>query len=279
MFPSSNDRWLNWAQLSARQIGRLAPEAVVIMPVAAIEQHGPHLPTAVDAELVNGILERAAALWHDAGVVLQLPTLALGFSSEHVGFPGTLSLSSTTLIRLWTEVAESVHASGARKLLIFNSHGGQVGALDLVARDLRARLGLMTVTSSWFQLPLGDALAEVSAHEHRFGVHGGQVETAMMLALAPQTVDMGLARNFDSSSQTRAQSLPVLGDGRSAKLAWLTRELNASGAVGQASAASADLGHRVLDAAARGLVGLLQDMQRIDAHTGLPQESINTRSS
>ena len=264
--------WREWRHLSSPDIAHLAPEAVAVLPLAAIEQHGPHLPVSVDEDLIHGVMQRAAQAWDGPQIVLQLPTMSVGFSPEHLGFAGTLSLSSSTLIRLWTEVAESVHASGVRKLLLFNSHGGQTAAMDLVARDLRQRLGMLVVSSSWFQLPMDDALAEVSAHEQRFGVHAGQVETAMMLALARPGVNMAHAARFASSSEARAKALPVLGNGHSAKLAWMTRDLNPAGAVGDAASATPELGERLLAASACGLVQLLRDLHATNPVTTRPDE-------
>ena len=159
-----------------------------------------------------------------------------------------------------------------RKLLIFNTHGGQVGALDLVARDLRARLDMLVYTSSWFNLPLLDAagqdvMARFPAHEHRFGIHAGEIETALMLALPPERVRMDRAENFRSSSEQRARDFELLGNGRSAKLAWQTQDLNPSGAVGNAAAATAANGQAVLDAAGRALARLLTEIDRLPPDT------------
>ena len=264
-------RWCFWGDLSSPELAREAPHAVALMPVSAIEQHGPHLPLSVDADLAQGILSRAAQMWRSDAAVLELPHLPVGFSAEHASYAGTLSLSATTLIRVWTEIAECVAASGVRKLLLFNTHGGQVGALDLVARDLRQRLGMLAVSSSWFQLPLADAMSAFDAHEQRFGVHAGQVETAMMLALRPQLVDMSLAKDFRSTSESRAATLPVLGDGRSAKLAWTACDLHPEGAVGQAHRATVEQGRALVEAAATGLVQLLDDIHRVDASSTVPR--------
>src|SRR5690606_10209713 len=118
-----------------------------------------------------------------------------------------------TLMRVWTEIGECVAASGVNKLVLFNAHGGQVGALDLVARDLRARLGMLVYSVSWFNLPLFDAqgsdvAALFSAEEHRYGIHAGEIETSMMLALKPGQVRMAQARNFRSASQARSADFP-----------------------------------------------------------------------
>ncbi|OSZ64076.1 creatininase family protein [Hydrogenophaga sp. IBVHS2] len=262
-----------WADLVTDDFAALdLDRAIAVLPVAATEQHGPHLPLSVDADIAQAVVQ--ACLPHLPGDLpaLFLPVQAVGFSPEHRAFAGTLSLSAETLMRLWTEIAEGVAASGVRKLLIFNTHGGQVGALDLVARDLRARRDLLVYTSSWFNLPLLDAsgqdvMTRFSAHEHRFGVHAGEIETALMLALHPQRVRMDRAGDFRSSSEQRARDFSVLGNGRSAKLAWQTQDLNPSGAVGNAAAATAEDGHAVLDAAGRALARLLTEIDRLPPDT------------
>ena len=266
-----------WADWTARDFalahahGRMA-QTIAILPVAATEQHGPHLPLAVDTALVDGVI--AAALPHIAADVpaLFLPTQAAGFSPEHAAFAGTLTLKSETIIRLWTEIAESVAAAGVRKLVLFNSHGGQVGLLDVVARDLRARLGLLVYSVNWFGLPLTgpqgeDVNALFSAHEHRFGIHAGEIETSMMLALSPETVDMAQAQNFASTSEDRSNDYAILGNGKSAKLGWQMQDYNAAGAVGNAAAATPEKGRLVLDVAGRALAQMLSELHQLPMDT------------
>ena len=266
-----------WADWTARDFalaqahGRMA-QTIAILPVAATEQHGPHLPLNVDSALVDGVI--AAALPHLGAEVpaLFLPTQAIGLSPEHAAFAGTLTLRAETTIRLWTELAECAAASGVRKLLLLNSHGGQVGLMDVVARDLRARLGLLVYSANWFGLPLTgpdgeDVNALFSAHEHRFGIHAGEIETSMMLALAPELVDMAQARNFASTSEDRSTAYVILGNGKSAKLGWQMQDYNAAGAVGNAAAATAEKGRAVLDAAGRALAQLLAELHRLPLST------------
>ncbi len=262
-----------WADLKSPDIARLdRARAIAVLPVAAIEQHGPHLPLAVDRALVDGVIAAALAHLPADSPALFLPTQAIGFSPEHAAFAGTLSLKAETVIRLWTDIAESVAASGVKKLVIFNSHGGQVGLLDVVARDLRARLNMLVYSSSWFNLPLVDAGGEsvadrFSAHEHRFGVHAGEIETSMMLALASGSVAMDEAQNFRSTSEDRADKFRLLGDGRSARFAWQMQDYNPAGAAGNAAAATAEKGHALLDAAGRALARLLTEIDALPADT------------
>ena len=269
-----------WADLCTRDFAQLDPaRTIAVLPVAATEQHGPHLPLGVDSVLADGIV--AASLPHLAPElsVLFLPTQAVGLSPEHARFPGTLTLKTETVLRLWTDIGESVAAAGVRKLLLFNSHGGQVSVLDLVARDLRARLNLLVYSCSWFNLPLHDSQGQdlnalFSADEHRFGIHGGEIETSMMLALAPQRVQMDQARYFASTAQARAQQFPILGNGRSAKLGWQTQDYHPAGAVGHAAAATAAKGEALVQAAGRALAQLLAELDRLPLSTLVDQPDL-----
>ena len=262
-----------WADLCTRDFAQLDPaRTIAVLPVAATEQHGPHLPLSVDTVLADGIV--AASLPHLAPElsVLFLPTQAVGLSPEHARFPGTLTLRAETVLRLWTEIGESVAAAGVRKLLLFNSHGGQVSVMDLVARDLRARLNLLVYSCNWFNLPLHDAQGQdlnalFSAEEHRFGIHGGDIETSMMLALAPARVQMDRARHFASTAQLRAQQFPILGNGRSAKLGWQTQDYHPAGAIGNAAAATAAKGEALVQAAGRALAQLLAELDQLPLST------------
>lgn len=266
-----------WADLSTRDFAALQASGdlrrtIAVLPVGATEQHGPHLPLCVDTALVDAVI--AAALAHlDIGLkVLFLPTQAVGLSPEHARFPGTLTLKNQTILQLWTDLGESVAATGVNKLLIFNAHGGNVSVMDLVARDLRARLGMLVYSTSWFNLPLVDAQGQdvnalISPQEHRFGIHGGEVETSMMLALNPARVDMAQAQHFASSAQMRAGSFEILGNGKSAKLAWQMQDYNPLGAVGNAAAASADKGHALLGAAGRALARLISEIDQLPDDT------------
>ena len=258
-----------WAELSTRDfVGLDAAATVAVLPLAATEQHGPHLPLAVDRLLVDGIVAEALPHLPEALPVLFLPTQAVGYSPEHSRFAGTLTLSPSTVIANWVELGQCVAAAGLKKLLLFNSHGGQVGLLDVVARELRTRSNLIVYSTSWWNLPLGEAATGLfSAEEHRFGVHAGEIETSLMLALQPQSVDMAKAENFGSTSRDRAGQYPILGNGHSAKLGWHMQDYNAQGAAGNAAAASADKGRAVLQAAGRQLALLLQELSALPLAT------------
>jgi len=255
-----------WADYTAREFSQLrCEELIAVLPVAAIEQHGPHLPVSVDTTIINGVI--AAALPHIGAEIgaLFLPTQQVGKSNEHARFPGTLSLSAGTLVANWMEIGACVAASGVRKLVLFNSHGGQVSVMDIVARDLRARHDMMVFACNWYGLGLPDGL--ISEHEMRFGIHAGELETAMMLSLTPQLVDMRLAENFVSSSEARAAQFALLGNGQAAKLGWQMQDLNPKGAAGNALAATAATGRAALDFVGRRFAALLAEIAQLPPHT------------
>lgn len=262
-----------WSDLSTDDFASLdRVRAIAVLPVAATEQHGPHLPLSVDSDLADAMTREAARHVPADLPALFLPVQRVGFSPEHSAFPGTLTLRAETVIRLWTDIGESVHRSGVRKLLLFNTHGGNSGLLDPVARDLRARLGMLAYSVSWYHLPLtapdgGDVLARFSPAERRFGVHAGKQETAIMLALMPEKVRRDKLENFVSTSEQRARALPILGHEGGARFAWATQDLNPKGAAGNAAAAKAEDGVALVEAVGRALAGLLQDIDRLPADT------------
>jgi creatinine amidohydrolase len=262
-----------WADLTSRHFAQLAAsgaidKAVAVLPVAAIEQHGPHLPLSVDTTLVNGVVNASLAHLPAELPVLFLPTQQVGKSNEHIRFPGTLTLSAQTLISVWMELGASVARAGFKKLVLLNSHGGQVSVMDIVARDLRSAHDIIVYHTSWYNLPLGsDVMGQFPPEEHRFGIHAGDMETSMMLALAPQLVDMAQAKNFHSSSQDRAAKYPILGNGSSAKLGWQMQDYNPQGAAGNALAATAAKGQLLVDAAGLQLARLLQEVSSLPLGT------------
>jgi creatinine amidohydrolase len=262
-----------WAELSTRDFAALqasgqADRVVAVLPVAAVEQHGPHLPLSVDATLLQGVVDAALPQLPANLPALFLPPQNVGLSPEHIRYPGTLTLSPATVIALWTEIGECVARAGVKKLLLFNGHGGQVSVMDIVARELRTRCDLIVYSASWFSLPLPDAVAgQFSAQEHRFGIHAGEIETSMMLHLAPGTVRMEHARDFRSTSQDRAERYAILGNGKSAKLGWQMQDYHPAGAVGNAAAATAGKGQAVVEAAAQQLVVLLLELAQLPLQT------------
>lgn len=250
-----------WWDYSTREIAALDMARVIaLQPVAAVEQHGPHLPLRVDAAINEGILSAAVAQMPDDLPVLVLPAFPAGKSDEHIAYPGTLTLSHETLARAWYELGESVHRAGCRKILFFNSHGGNPPVLEIVTRDLRVKLGMLAVAASWFAtVDTGDLF---DAAERRHGIHGGEEETSMMLHLHPGLVDMAQARDFTPASAAMAKDFTMLTAEGPVAFAWMTQDLHPSGACGNAAAADATRGRAVVERAAVALVSLLRDIDR-----------------
>jgi creatinine amidohydrolase len=234
---------------------------IAVLPVAAVEQHGPHLPVGVDSFIAEGYLSRARTLLPSSLPVTFLPLQSIGKSDEHVAFPGTLTLSAESAIRLWTEIGESVHRAGVEKLVIINSHGGNSPVIDIVARNLRIRFGMLVVTGSWhrFGYPKGLFSDEEIAH----GIHAGEIETSLMLAIKTETV-RGKMPNAKPSTIAMEHEFKQLRAGRPAGFGWMAQDLHPSGAVGNASAGTLDKGEAALDHGARAFVALIEDVHRFD---------------
>lgn len=247
----------DWATLTAAEFAQLdRAGAVAVLPIGAIEQHGPHLAMSVDRDLTLAVLDRALALLPPDLTVLALPVQAVGKSTEHLAWPGTLSLSAETLLAVLRDIAASVARAGVRRLLIVNGHGGNRALLELACRDLRAELGLTTAHVAWDDLAEADGI--VGLDEARDGLHAGDVETSAMLAAHPERVRMDHAANFGSAHLAWRQAHPELGLA-AVRLAWLMPDLNPKGAIGDAASATTQKGQRLLDTAARNLARALAD--------------------
>jgi creatinine amidohydrolase len=258
-----------WSDWTSPEFASLDPSrAVAVIPLGATEQHGPHLPLSVDAQIVNTIVKRAVEHLSEHDPILVLPTQAVGLSTEHIAYPGTLTWSPELVMRSWTELGECVARAGIKKLLFFNAHGGHQGLMDVVARELRQRAQMIVYSCSWYQLPMNPAVSGLfSQEEHRFGVHAGAIETSMMLSIDPEHVKPELFQNFTSRSQERSKRFTVLGNGQSAKLGWHAQDYNPLGATGDASAASLDKGEQLLNEAASGLKQLLLELIELPLNT------------
>ncbi len=249
---------LSWPEFAAADMA----SAIAVLPVAAVEQHGPHLPVGVDSVIMDGYLDRAVALLPDDLPVLVLPVQRVGKSNEHLDFPGTLTISAETAIRAWTEIGESVHRAGVRKLVIVNSHGGNVSTLDIVARDLRVRHGMLVVAASWHRFGFPDDL--FSAHERQHGIHAGEVETSLMLRFRPDLVAMGEARDFVPESVRVEAEFGHLRVTQPVGFGWMAQDNHASGAMGNAAAGTAEKGEAAASSGAQAFVDLLRDVHAFD---------------
>jgi creatinine amidohydrolase len=252
-----------WSDHTSEMFTRLPREQLIaVLPVGAVEQHGPHMPICTDHATIDGMVAAAVPKLPDDLPVLFLPTLAYGKSNEHSRYPGTITLSAATLMPVWMEIGASVARAGVRKFVLFNAHGGQMNAMDIVIRDLREQHGLMAVSAHWYTLGLPSGM--FSDHELKHGIHAGDLETSVMLALKPHTVHMDRAKAFGSLTETLAEQNRHLSITPSGKLGWQTQDLNPEGACGDATQASADKGRAVLDFVSDRFVELLYEVHRFD---------------
>lgn len=245
-----------WTELQRHHLecGALAP-AVAVLPVAAIEQHGPHLPLGVDVQIMQHMLTAVLKVLPEAVPAVLLPVQPVGVSPEHGAFAGTLTLPAILAAQAWTAIAEGVAVAGCRRLVLLSSHGGNMATLEIVAQDLRARLGLVCVTSSFARFGLPPGLAE-AGHDW----HGGLAETSVMLAARPDLVVMPQARNFVSRGEAMERDFTRLRASRPAGFAWMAQDLHPEGALGDASSATAALGEAIVAHQAAAVAELLADV-------------------
>jgi len=238
------------------------PAAMAVLPLGATEQHGPHLPVDTDTIIARAVADRAARLLPAGMAVDFLPAEPVGYSIEHLDFEGTRSLSFDAAIRRWIGIGDAAFARGIRKFVMLNAHGGNSPLMTIVATELRVRHPMLAVATSWtrFGYP-GDV---VSADEKAFGIHGGFVETSIMLALRPDMVDMARAARFPNAQQRFAGEFTHLRAYGPHAFGWKMGDLSPAGVSGDAAAATAEAGERILDHAARGFVELLRDVDSFD---------------
>jgi creatinine amidohydrolase len=248
-----------WADYTSQDLAALdRANLVAVLPVGAVEQHGPHLPLSVDRDILDGIIAASLQLIPDDCPAIFLPTCAVGKSNEHARYPGTLTFSAATLMSMWTELGDCVAAAGVRKLVFLNSHGGQIAPMEIVARDLRVKHGMLTVAANWFAMGQPEGL--LTDDEARHGVHAGDMETSMMLALRGDLVAMERAGDFRPLNARLAETNRHLGLGPAGKLGWQAQDLHPAGAMGNAAAATADKGRAFVAHAARELATLLAEV-------------------
>ena len=238
----------NFSYLTWKQVDALPRETtLLVLPTAAIEQHGHHLPLATDTLINNLLLGKALELVSADLPIYALPPICYGKSNEHLGFPGTLSVSSSTFLSVVHDLGASIAAGGFKKVVLYNTHGGNASLVEVLARDLRAEFGLRTF--SLFGSP-GATFEGVSLQERTYGFHADEIETAYLLHATPDLVHISeYTSNYIAQID---QPEPLKPEGSSANFAWLTRDIAPSGVLGDPTAATAENGaHWASEAAAR----------------------------
>jgi len=255
-----------WADQKSTVFRDLPEDLVAVLPVGAIEQHGPHLPVSVDRDLVEATLQRVLPLLSSSQSILILPTLTITKSNEHHRHPGTLSLSAETLLATLRDIGASIARAGVRRLVFLNGHGGNTAVLDIAARDLRISQDLIVATCSWFGFADWDGVMDPKAMA--YDLHAGDCETSPMLAAKPHLVDMTKAENFVTAMQDWEQRNQFIGlTGQAARPGWIIDDLNDKGVCGDASAATVEKGRHLLDSAARKFAAFLLEFASFD-HRG-----------
>jgi creatinine amidohydrolase len=253
----------DWTEIHWPDFAASAPARwIAVLPLAATEQHGPHLPLGTDVMIAEAYLAHVHKLLPDAAPVTFLPVQPVGISTEHLDYPGTLTLPTETALQNWMALGESVVRAGIKKLVMVTSHGGNSAAMSLVAQDLRAKHGMLVVTTGWSRFGVPDGL--FPEQELRHGIHGGAVETSIMLARYPHAVRKDKIADFRSSSVAMEKDHHWLSAHRPAPFAWQAQDLHPSGAVGDATQASAAKGQRLLDHGAAAFCELLADIEKFD---------------
>jgi creatinine amidohydrolase len=256
----------DWTDIHWPQFDRADPaQWIAVLPLAATEQHGPHLPIGTDIMIANAYLARVRELLPDQLPATFLPLQPVGISTEHIAYPGTLTLPTDTALQTWSALGDSIARAGIRKLVMVTSHGGNSAAMTLVAQDLRARHGLLAVTTGWNRLSAPEQL--FFPEEVRHGVHGGAIETSIMLACYPQHVRNDKIADFRSASIVMDKDYRWLSAHRPAPFAWQAEDLHPSGAIGDATQASAEMGRRLIDHGARAFCELLADVDKFGRAT------------
>src|SRR3954453_3043166 len=249
---------IHWPDIAGSEPARW----IAVLPLAATEQHGPHLPVGTDVMIGEAYLAQVPELLPATLPATFLPLQPVGISTEHIDYPGTLTLPAETALKSWMALGTSVARAGVKKLVMVTSHGGNSAAMTLVAQDLRAQHGLLAVTTSWSRFGVPDGL--FSAEELRHGIHGGAVETSIMLARYPQTVRKQAIADFRPASIAIEKEFRWLSTQRPAPFAWQAQDLHPSGAAGDATKGSAAKGEQLLDHGARAFCELLADVDNFD---------------
>lgn len=238
---------------------------IAVLPLGAYEQHGPHLPFETDALIAGGIVSRLKVALPANLPVTFLAVEPVGYSIEHMDVVGTRTLAFDEAVRRWLGIAEKMNNLGIRKFVMLNAHGGNSPLMTIVATEARVRFDMLAVATSWTRFGVPDGL--ISPDEKAIDIHGGDIETSVMLALHPEKVDMSKAANFPSRQSEFIKSFKHLRAYGPHAFGWKMSDLSAQGVAGNAGVATAEKGEQLISHAVKGLVELLEDVDRFDVST------------
>ena len=235
---------------------------IAVLPLGAHEGHGPHLPLETDTLIAEGVAARLMAVLPPHLPVTILPAEPVGYSPEHLDVPGTRSLGYCEAIERWLRIAEDLHRFGIRKLVLLNAHGGNSPLMTIVATEARVRLNMLVVATAWTRF--GQPEGWIAPDDKAIDIHGGDIETSVMLALHPEHVRMEKAERFGSRQAEFAARFAHLRAYGPHAFGWKMSDLNREGVAGNASAATAARGEQLLTHAVRGVIELLTDVADFD---------------
>jgi creatinine amidohydrolase len=246
------------ARLSWTQVRELAARegSTVVWPWGAVEQHGPHLPLGTDALFAEQVLEAVLQALPPEWPICRLPPQMLGFSPEHLSFPGTLSLSASLVLELVSTVGQQLARAGFRRLVLFNAHGGQIALLQAAARQLHAQAPSLGVLPCFLWSGPEGVAELIPEPERHQGLHAGLAETSLMLHLAPEQVGP-LRPRYGFLPSGPPQGWDLEG---AVPVAWLTAELSASGVIGSAAGADAALGAALFERLVAGWIARFESL-------------------
>ncbi len=248
-----------WCELTSSDFNGIdAERTIAVLPVAAIEQHGPHLPVGTDTIIAEGMIAAAIDQLPPELDVFFLPVQAIGKSNEHLKWPGTVTLTAETALRAWVEIGEAVNRAGIRKFVFINSHGGNTDLIGIAARELRVRFEMLAVPTHWMRFGYPPGLYDEKEIAH--GIHAGDIETSLMLHFRPDLVKQDEIANFVPASIAMAEEFKRLRASAPHRFAWMAQDLNAGGAIGDARQARAEKGALTAAHQASGFIELLRDI-------------------
>jgi creatinine amidohydrolase len=250
-----------WSDFSPEEFSRLdADKVIAILPLAATEQHGPHLPATTDADIMDGMLALVGEQLPPEMDIRIFPVIRIGASDEHIRFAATQSISSQKMIDLIVEHGKQANSCGIKKFVLVNSHGGNEPAMAIAALELRKLYDMLVVKTSWGRFGVPDGL--FTDEEMKLGIHGGDYETSLMLAFKPHTVDLEKAENFQSRTKAARETFTHLAPQSPNGFAWLAGDLNDEGVVGNATLATAEKGNATAAHQVSGFIELLEDVHK-----------------